>query len=571
MGEIMRAHDWASTPFGPLESWPQSLRSALSICLNSAFPVAIYWGEELRLLYNDAWSVIPGPRHPSALGKPAKEVWSDIWHIIEPQLGQVLDGEGFATFDQLLPMQRYGFAEETFWNYSFTPIRGEDGSVVGVFNSGSETTNKVQEERRLSLLFQLVDRLGQEMSAEGIVEGAAEVLSEPMPGVSVALAHQKDGGYEILGPGEPALPRRLALQRARTMDEKLLETLRAGRTVVYDERHLDALGERGTAKMREKNIAALLAAPILQNREFVAAFFVTAREPRIWSDADIRLVAEIAERVWNAIELANARTRLRESDARFEMAVNASAIVGTWNWDLVNDLIFTDERFAELYSVEPAAAREGLSLDNFLGSLHPDDSGWVKERIEQAIERRGEFSAEYRLQQKDGTVRWVLAEGRCETNDTGRPVRFPGVSVDLTDRKNAEEKQALLVRELHHRVKNNLATVQSIIRYALRTSSTIDELQESVSARIAALSRTHDLLARGEWTTVSVETIFRTETEAYDDGLRVRLSGPDIELDADRAAALSTAVHELTTNALKHGALSSDKGNVEVDWHVHPD
>ncbi|MGE3747766.1 MAG: PAS domain S-box protein, partial [Sphingomonadaceae bacterium] len=123
MAQRIRSYDWADTPLGAPKSWAQSLRSALSICLNSPFPAAIYWGPELRLLYNDAWRFIPGPRHPDALGKPGKEVWQDIWHVIEPQLRSVFaTSQGFVTQEQMLPMQRFGKLEETYWDYSFTPI-----------------------------------------------------------------------------------------------------------------------------------------------------------------------------------------------------------------------------------------------------------------------------------------------------------------------------------------------------------------------------------------------------------------------------------------------------------------
>ena len=113
MGARMRAHDWAATPLGPPDAWPQSLRSTLGICLHARVPTAIYWGPELRLFYNDAWAPIPAERHPWALGRPAREVWPDIWEVLEPQLMQVLEtGEGFSTFDQMLPMERGGRARD---------------------------------------------------------------------------------------------------------------------------------------------------------------------------------------------------------------------------------------------------------------------------------------------------------------------------------------------------------------------------------------------------------------------------------------------------------------------------
>src|SRR5690349_13792884 len=85
MGQLIRTHQWSESSIGDVETWPQSLRSAISICLNSNFPIAVYWGKDLTLIYNDAWSPIPGNKHPWALGKPAREVWPEIWQDIEPQ------------------------------------------------------------------------------------------------------------------------------------------------------------------------------------------------------------------------------------------------------------------------------------------------------------------------------------------------------------------------------------------------------------------------------------------------------------------------------------------------------
>src|SRR5690606_3925196 len=128
--------------------WQQELRFALSICLGSSFPTAIYWGPDLRLIYNDAWAPIPAEKHPWALGRPAREVWPDIWDVIRPQFAQVLEhGEGFSAFDIMLPMQRAGRVVETYWNYSFTPIRDEAGKVLGVLNQGHETTRQVEARR----------------------------------------------------------------------------------------------------------------------------------------------------------------------------------------------------------------------------------------------------------------------------------------------------------------------------------------------------------------------------------------------------------------------------------------
>ncbi len=156
MGERIRSFNWSATALGPTSNWPQSLRSVLSICLNSSFPMAIYWGSDLRLLYNDEWSPIPGEKHPWALGRPAREAWPEIWHIIEPLFQHVLTtGQATRSRDQLLPMHRHGFTEECYFDYSFSPVRGESGRVDGVFNAVVETTTRVVGERRLKLLREL--------------------------------------------------------------------------------------------------------------------------------------------------------------------------------------------------------------------------------------------------------------------------------------------------------------------------------------------------------------------------------------------------------------------------------
>src|SRR5581483_12409212 len=157
MGRLMRAHDWSATPLGPAEDWPQSLRTAVSICLNSRLPIVLWWGPELRLLYNAAWRPVLGQtKHPQALGSPGREVWPEIWHIIGPMLEGVLaTGQATWSDDQLLPLDRNGYLEEAYFTYSYSPILDESGKVGGVFSAVSETTLRVVGERRLRTLREL--------------------------------------------------------------------------------------------------------------------------------------------------------------------------------------------------------------------------------------------------------------------------------------------------------------------------------------------------------------------------------------------------------------------------------
>jgi PAS domain-containing protein len=117
---------------------------AMSLCLNSSFPTAIYWGPDFHILYNDAWSVIPAEKHPWILGRTAQEGWADIWPVVGPQFAQVFaTGEGLALYEQMLPMERGGRPGETWWNYSLTAVRNADHSIGGIFNQGNEITEVV--------------------------------------------------------------------------------------------------------------------------------------------------------------------------------------------------------------------------------------------------------------------------------------------------------------------------------------------------------------------------------------------------------------------------------------------
>ncbi|WP_020066443.1 response regulator [Paraburkholderia caledonica] len=193
MGALLRAHNWSATPLGEPETWPQSLRSALSICLEANFPIAIYWGPELALLYNDAWSSIPGKKHPGALGRPGREVWPEIWDTIGPLFHQVQEsGAGVWQHDQLLPMHRHGYTEECYFNFTFSPIRGEGGQVEGIFNAVLETTSSVLAERRERALRELAEALAARRDELEVFAVAATLLATKSVDVPFSLLYRID-------------------------------------------------------------------------------------------------------------------------------------------------------------------------------------------------------------------------------------------------------------------------------------------------------------------------------------------------------------------------------------------
>src|SRR3954451_4029282 len=150
MGALMRSIDWSRTPVGAVESWPQSLRTAISILLETGFPMYIAWGPEFTQFYNDGYRPILGStKHPAAMGISTRETFAEIWNIIGPMFEGVFDGRPTTLVDFLLPLDRHGFAEECYFIFSYSPIREEGGSVGGVLVTCTETTQRVLGERRL--------------------------------------------------------------------------------------------------------------------------------------------------------------------------------------------------------------------------------------------------------------------------------------------------------------------------------------------------------------------------------------------------------------------------------------
>ncbi|WP_371782289.1 SpoIIE family protein phosphatase [Streptosporangium subroseum] len=197
MGALVRGHDWPSSPLGPMDGWPQSLRSSLSICLSSRFPMFVFWGPDMVQLYNDSFMPVLGAKHPAALGQTARDTWSETWDVVGPMLQQVLDGGEAAYFEDLLViLQRSGLTEECYFTFSYSPVRDESGQVGGVFGTVSETTPQVVEERRLAILAELSGRTRTRGSVAEVCQAAGEVFSRHPVDVPFALLYLLDAQGE---------------------------------------------------------------------------------------------------------------------------------------------------------------------------------------------------------------------------------------------------------------------------------------------------------------------------------------------------------------------------------------
>ncbi|HEY0627240.1 MAG TPA: HWE histidine kinase domain-containing protein [Allosphingosinicella sp.] len=572
MRSRIRAHDWAATPLGPMEQWPAALRLALNIAEHSAFPTAIYWGPELRLLYNDAWAPIPAERHPWALGRPAAEVWSDIWEVVGPEFRKVIEtGEGMSAFEQMLPMVRDGVPHETYWNYSFTPIVDETGKVAGIFNQGNEVTQAVTNERRLSFQVALSERLRSISSPEQVKMEAASMLG-------AHLSIDRAGYGEIDPAGQQVIVRRdwtrgehmpSLAGESRIMDAfgpAVIDTLRAGETLVIEDYREDArvTTPEHYATWEGINTRSLIVVPLLRVGKLRALFYLHAAEPRRWAPWEIALARDVADSTWAAVERAEVELRLRASEDHYRHAVELNPQV---SWTSLPDgqLNRVSRRWLD-WTGTPGTG------ESWAEGLHPDDRQRTFEAWGHCIATGDPYDIVHRVKMRDGSYRWARSRAYPRRDEKGEIVLWYGATEDIHEQKVAEEHQRLLINELNHRVKNTLATVQAIAFQTLKGNISLTEARSRFEARLLALSNAHNLLTEQNWEGAPLHRVVADSIAPLaGERTRIDMEGAAIWLAPRAALALALALHELSTNAIKYGALSNDGGRVSISWRTEGD
>ena len=572
MSERIRAFDWASTPLGPIESWPVELRISLSIAEHSAFPTAIYWGPELRLLYNDAWAPIPAERHPACLGQPAAQVWSDIWPVVGPQFDEVMrTGQGISAFEQLLPMVRGGVEQETYWNYSITPITGFGGKVLGVFNQGNEVTRTVVSERRLAFQVQLADRLRSLTRPEDVWNAAASMLGEYLKAARVGFAEVDEALDRLViirewrrEEGIPVLQGQTA--RLSQLPPAAIAYLRLGEVLAIPDVDNLAKGssEEDARLGAQLGVKAVITVPLVRDGRMRGLLYVHEFETREWKRSEAAIARDVAERTWAAVERAESEERLRESEDHYRHTVELNPQV-TWTALPDGQLNRVARRW------EDWTGTTGLG-ESWAEGLHPDDAKESFAVWARSVETGEPYDIEHRVKRLDGSFRWARSRAFPRRDDRGNIILWYGSTEDIHEQKLAEERQRLLINELNHRVKNSLATVQAIAFQTLKGDLSLSEARARFETRLLALSNAHNLLTEENWEGAPLARVVRDAT-AYmaGDGHRFEIEGVSVFLSPRAALALSLALHELSTNALKYGALSGEDGKVSIRWTIAKD
>ena len=303
MAGRIRAFNWSSTDLGPLDSWSVALCSAVQFMLASPVPLVMLWGRPGYMIYNDAYSVFAGGRHPYLLGTPVELGWPEVADFNRHVVDTCLAGETLTFNSKELVLLRAGQPENVWMDLYYSPVPGDDGAPAGVMAIVIETTEHVISERR---------------------------------------RQEAEGAY-------------------------------------------------------------------------------------------------------------------RAANERVQLALNAGSLLGSFVWDIKTDTLSADERFGRTFSYPSESRLDRLTLESALHIIHPDDRAYVNAQIALTVEHGRPYNAEYRICRPDGQYQWILVSGRCEYDEQGVPSRFPGVLIDIHERKIAEESLRQLTRTLEQRVNDEVA------------------------------------------------------------------------------------------------------------------
>jgi PAS domain S-box-containing protein len=431
-----RAIDWSSTSLGPMESWPAALRTAVRMALECPFPINMWCGPELLLIYNDAYRAVLGTKHPSSLGRPGHEVWGEIWPEIAPMFDEIRAGGApvYAENARFFMSRQSGALREAWFTFSLSPIRDEAGNVVAFLNVAVETTKRVLAEREAQEAraaaeraeSQLREVFAQAPAFMAVLRGPNHVFEF----ANEAYVHLVNN-REVLGrPVGVALPE-IAEQGFVELLDRVLSTGQA-----HVGRATPVTLERGPD--REASLVYL---------DFVYQPLIDARGERVGivvhgadvTDA-VRGRHEV-ERLW--LESEQARANVQESETRYRFLANAIP-VQVWTATRDGRLDYVSDLTAEYFG----RTSSQIIGEQWLGVLHPDDVATTLARWQQSVASGEPYEVEFRLwSAAHQSYRWHLARATAQRDQRGAIIRWFGTNTEIEERKRVESELERLTAE----------------------------------------------------------------------------------------------------------------------------
>ncbi len=464
MGRLMRSHNWHQTPFGAAENWSVSLKTAVSICLNAYFPTAVWWGEDFRLLYNDPFRPILGRnRHPQSLGRPAQAIFPESWHVIGLQLKSIFETQQANREENImLPVLRQGFLEESYYTYSYSPLRDAAGTVEGVFTVLSETTSQILSERRLAVLTALSAHCYESKTTDEVYRLTTQALAQNPADIPFSALYHLDVTYAQAtlceATSAPYLPQTISLSQ---IDPWLFaQVLRTKNSLTVDEvaGRLAMTGPLAdaTAEVADATLpVGVFSLPVTQARVLpvcasdqsdVMGLLVLGINPAIALDAEYSTFFDtIAAHLATAITNANAhktKQALLASEGKLKSFFDAD-VIGISFGDIHDAIYDANDEFLRIVGYSRDDLRSGLLRWT---SITPSDYSFLDEMAISEAKATGACTPyEKEYIRKNGDRVPVLVGFNLIGDCRKESVAF---ILDISDRRKTQiEREQALVRE----------------------------------------------------------------------------------------------------------------------------
>ena len=450
VGALMRTLDWAATPLGPPQKWPQSLVSVLSICLSTRFPIAIFWGPQFILLYNDAWIPLQGGRHPAALGKPAQEALAESWNVLKTSFHRAFyDGEATSSERQYIASARHGYTEECYFDYGISPIRGEEDRIVGLFMPATETTHRVLARRRSYLLHALAKGTAGASSVEQACVLGTDVLAAGSADVPFCMTYLMSENDRIaylvaaagFASGSPACPAIVPLSDEPEHPWPFGTVLRTGKPHIVDDLATRIPGPIPGGSWPEPARSAAVVPLIATWDNRPLGFLVLGINPRRHYDGQYQgFITQVTDGMVAAIANAHGHDRERTALRTRLDKIASAAPVAIFEMRTTPEgrifLPYSTPAIVHIYGHTPEELAANVSLAASLN--HPEDRKRIAERVREGIRLKAPLQGEWRVMHPAKGEIWVEARCTPEVQQDGSIIWY-GYFHDITARKRMEE------------------------------------------------------------------------------------------------------------------------------------
>ena len=491
MARLITSYDWTQTSLGDPEGWPQSLKTTLSILINSKFPTVLFWGEDLICFYNDAFRPSLGieGKHPWSLGKKGEVMWAEIWPIIKPWLDQVLSGgESIWMENQLVPFYRNGRIEDIYWTFCYNAVYDEMNQPAGVLVTCTETTEIVLSQNKL--------RDSEKKLRDMVMQAPVGICILKSPNNQVETVN--DFFLELVGRKREEMEDQFyweVLKEAADVYEPILQNVFDTGISYIGTEHKVLLVRNG----KEENL-------------FINFVFEAIKDEKGNIDRVVIVGIDVTQQVLSRLEIEKAQLKER-------LAIDASQL-GVFEVDLVTNEVNPSRRLNEIFGLDYSPNRK-----SYVDIIHPDDLQKRSEAYATAYQT-GKLRYEGRIMRPDGAVRWMRTFGTILFDENNAPQKLVGVTQDITEQKQFEEELNRKVNErtLALQIKNAEleSSNQRLEEFAYAASHDLKEPMRKISFFTDRLkNQLQQRLLEGEIQTFSrIEASIRRMVSLVDDLLQ---------------------------------------------------